>query len=1280
VGALTQTGEFRGNARFDLRGKLGSGGMGIVYRAVDRERGTEVALKTLVNLSAGGIFRFKQEFRALADVAHPNLVTLHELFCEDGRWFFTMELLDGVDLLTYVCGRAADGDAVIEGSTRDRTVDDRTDRDTVILEAPPRNRPLIGRLREALPQLASGLVALHDAGYLHQDIKPSNVWVTVDGRVVVMDFGVVAAVGEQRLDSDGDIVVVGTPAYMAPEQSMAAPLTAASDWYGVGVVLYHVLAGRLPFTGTPERILWDKVHSQPAPPRLAHPDVPEDLDRLCMDLLRADPAARPTGREVLRRLGAALDRRGAAAAPFDHRHGGSGSAVAGRRRSTGSEAPATDDVALVGRDRHLAVLREAYARTRAGASATVLVHGTSGMGKSTLVRAFLDEVRRDPEAVVLAGRCYERESVPYKAVDTVVDALCQHLLALPPAEVAALLPDDAPLLATLFPVLRRIDALDRDVGGSLAARPHRLRHRAFDALRELLERIARRRPLVLFVDDLQWGDADSAPLLELITRPPDAPPLLLLGCYRSDEEHRSSLLAALAGDAGAAARIRLAVEPLEPAQALAVARDLFRAAGTSVALAGAVALESGGNPFFLHELVRFVTGEPGDRALPSLELVIGARVDRLGGAARRMIELVAIAARPIEQRVIRSAARVADADWAALVQQAAAARLVRVSGRRDADLIECYHDRIRETVAARLARGELAAHHQALALALQDSYRRDPEMIAQHLEATGDRARAMQYTLEAADLAAAALAFDRAAALYRRTVDLDPDAAIAAGVPLKLASALVHAGRGAEAARIYLEAAGRRDAVPAVAGTRAVARADDSALELRRIAAEQLLRSGHVDAGIATLRTVLAEVGWSLPASPRRAVPSLLWRRLRLRLRGLRPAAPHPIAPARAARMDVCRTANMGLALFDPVRSAPWATRHLHMALDAGDPFRIAFALAIEAGLLASARNPVRAGQLVARAEAMAAEQNHPVLIGCVALIRAVLAHERGDYRECFDTCERTEPLLRDHLTGMSWELCTLQMFSLHSLFFLGDFDEVITRTARYIADARERGDLYAIMNMRALAGACTHMVIEDDPDGARAEIADVERQFPGSGFYVQHMFLLYSKTLVDLYAGEPARAYARMLEQKRAVDGSLLLHDRSVRMFWSHLVAGAAGATAARDPAAAPRLLRVVDKRARMLERDGAPAFAAMGALHRAAAAAHRGLREAAIAHLERAIALFDRCQMKMFATVARRHAGKLVGGERGAQMIADADAILVGARVRVPVRGADCLAPGFP
>src|SRR5690349_21768534 len=156
--------------------------MGIVYRAIDRERDVEVALKTLHNVSASAIFRFKQEFRALADVAHPNLVTLHELFCEQDRWFFTMELVDGIDLLTYVCGHEVEPEAPASTQTTIDTIIDRKSSAEQLAtivdgprsrprggshaspERPRRGRPLLARLREALPQLVGGVHALHQSG------------------------------------------------------------------------------------------------------------------------------------------------------------------------------------------------------------------------------------------------------------------------------------------------------------------------------------------------------------------------------------------------------------------------------------------------------------------------------------------------------------------------------------------------------------------------------------------------------------------------------------------------------------------------------------------------------------------------------------------------------------------------------------------------------------------------------------------------------------------------------------------------------------------------------------------------------------------------------------------------------------------------------------------------------------------------------------------------------------------------------------------------------------
>src|SRR5262245_40099008 len=233
--------------------------MGVVYEALDRERNARVALKTLRDLDADGIYYLKREFRALADVAHLNLVQLHELHQVGERWFFTMELLEGTDLLTHV---------------RD--------------ESPPEllpsgviyQRPNLARLRASLRQLAQGVAALHASGKLHRDIKPSNALVTPQGRVVLLDFGLVTDLTLTRLYQTLAPKLVGTPAYLAPEQAARQLPSPACDWYSVGALLYEALAGVPPFTGNLLEVLMAKQQHDPPPPSSLAPSVPADLEAL----------------------------------------------------------------------------------------------------------------------------------------------------------------------------------------------------------------------------------------------------------------------------------------------------------------------------------------------------------------------------------------------------------------------------------------------------------------------------------------------------------------------------------------------------------------------------------------------------------------------------------------------------------------------------------------------------------------------------------------------------------------------------------------------------------------------------------------------------------------------------------------------------------------------------------------------------------------------------------------------------------------------------------------
>jgi len=195
--------DFRGNDRFQLLQTLGQGGMGVVYQAFDRKRKSVVALKMLSNMGGDALLRFKNEFRALADLQHPNLVSLGELMSDGEHWFFTMELVPGVDFLAHV-GQGRQRAAAPAAATVGEPGFDEE------------------RLRASLAQLARGLMALHRASKVHRDIKPSNVLVTLEGRVVLLDFGfAVDTVGGQQ---KSDVSVVGTVDYMAPEQAASKPV------------------------------------------------------------------------------------------------------------------------------------------------------------------------------------------------------------------------------------------------------------------------------------------------------------------------------------------------------------------------------------------------------------------------------------------------------------------------------------------------------------------------------------------------------------------------------------------------------------------------------------------------------------------------------------------------------------------------------------------------------------------------------------------------------------------------------------------------------------------------------------------------------------------------------------------------------------------------------------------------------------------------------------------------------------------------------------------------
>src|SRR5688572_9395515 len=390
--------------------------MGVVYEARDTARDMMVALKTLRILDANLLYHFKNEFRSIADLHHPNLVTLYELFETQGQWFFTMELVEGSDFMAWLRPHAAPAEAFPSTMQAEAsgTRLEYVPHQRVVIDTAPRVAFDEARLRDALAQLAGGLSALHGAGKVHRDIKPNNILVTPDGRVVLMDFGLVA---DAALLAELTTMrqIAGTPVYMAPEQGVPGALVGtAADWYAVGVMLYQILTSRMPFVGSTVQELTLAKHTPPPAPTKLAPGAPGDLAELCVRLLAPDPAARPSGDEVLRILGGKSPRR------------------------------ATGDV-FVGRRAELGLLDAGVAGSRK-AMVAVFVEGASGLGKSAFVRRFLDELA-GTGTMILTGRCYAEETVPYKAFDGIVDALSRNLVTMDDARAGELVPESAALAA-----------------------------------------------------------------------------------------------------------------------------------------------------------------------------------------------------------------------------------------------------------------------------------------------------------------------------------------------------------------------------------------------------------------------------------------------------------------------------------------------------------------------------------------------------------------------------------------------------------------------------------------------------------------------------------------------------------------------------------------------------------------------------------------------------------------------------------------------------------------
>ena len=1193
---------FQGTARYVVRRRIGEGGMGIVYEVDDRERGQAVALKTLRRWSGDDIYRLKREFRSLADVAHPNLVSLYDLVIDDDACFFTMELVDGATFVDYV--------------RQDSSAAGRS-----------------ARARQTLVQLVEGVLELHRLGVRHGDIKPSNVLVSAAGRVVLLDFGLATSIVRREF-IDGQIA--GTPAYLSPEQCFDANVSTASDWYSVGATLYHVLTGRPPFRGTPREVIEQKVIVDPEPVTKVAPETPDELSDLCMALLHRDPALRLSGRGVLARM-----------------------SVVESRTADGGNAPS--GAGFVGRADSLAVLRAAFETARARRSASVVVHGPSGIGKSALVQRFIETLATE-SVLVLRSRCHEHESIPYKALDGVIDGLAGYLRALPQAERFEIVPHGAVALGRLFPVLRTV-SVNEDFQDE--ADPVALRRKAFTAFRDLLGSIGERQPVVVDIDDFHWADADSLTWLTELLRPPGPPSLLMILSFRSEELEAKPFLRSVAERVDIGARFSLSLAPLSPAEVDLVIESLLpgRVAVTSSQRA-AIAQVSGGNPFLVDALARDAAIGGSDLE-PTLGSMLSRRLDALPPESRAFLEVLAVCGRPMLPRRIFEACGY-EGDERRLVARLRAAHLVRNS--RSSDRLEMYHDRIRETVAAQVTADAARRTHDVMARVLVAHGDDDPEALFEHYRAAGHIAQAAMQAAAAARKASAVLAFDLAVSFYREAIRLQSDSAQRAGWNADLAEALENAGRPLDAADAYLEAARGADG--------------GGKIELQRKAAELLLIGGHIDEGLDVIGKVLRTVGVPLARGHASALASLALRRLQLRWRGLdvrTQREPRISHDDDLFRIEACWSITVGLAMVDPIRAADFNVRQLLSALEVGDPYRIARAMALEGGFsvlipVAATRSPEK---LYQHAEVLAGSEGQHYIGALTSVWAGIGAFLTGKWVEATERCGRAVTLLRDHCTGVTWELNLAQNFFLFSVVYRGELREAASHWRGLLQSARERGNFYLELELStrlSLLGLAA-----DQPLEAEREADEAVSRWSQRGFQRPRYLHLLTRIQTCLYIGRPREAWELVERHQGEFRRPLFRRVQHTRIEIANWRARCALAVSAHGENAR-RLHAIALDEAQRIERERMSWSNPFATLTRATVAYQQGDADAAVEGLTACVARFTSAEMHMHAAVCRWRLGALIGHQRGAAIRLQADRFFAVQDVRNPTAFVRVIAPGFP
>ena len=735
--------------RYKVAKRLGEGGKGIVFKAEDTRLGRTVAIKVIKGegLDQESFARFEQEAKATASLSHPNIVSIYDIGREGESHYLVLEFVDGPNLGGLIRSQS--------GGRCDATT-------TLTI----------------VSQVCQALEYAHSRSILHRDIKPENIMITSAGLPKLMDFGLARALGGPNLTQRG--VIVGTPAYLPPEQALGKHSDARSDLYSLGCVLYEMVTGRPPFRGDdPVKVIFSHINDLPIMPRKLAPEIPEALEQVILKLLAKDPDQRyQSASELLQAFKSVKE----VAEARPARAGVSIEEEAAERMPTPGPRWAQ---ALVDREQEMKILRARLDAALRGEGGLVFITGEAGIGKTRLAYE-LRSYAKLRGAQCLIGKGGEREgAVPYQPWSAIIK---EYVRWAPSLLVFKAVGAFAPELAKLVPELReKLGAIPPS-----ASTPGVQEHvRLYEAVAQFFVNISRESPLALFLDDLQWFDDASMGLLHHMVRAIAAEHLLVVGAYRDLElDDQRSLSRSVSEINRERLFYALPLKRLAFDHVIQMVRQTF---GEKVPgeLPDLVYAKTEGNPFFVEEVLRSLVEEGavypvekgwGVRDLSQVHVprgikeILGKKLERLDEESSHVLSLAAVVGREFSFPMLREVTGLDEDRLIDIIDKCLQARLVVARHILGEEVYAFADTQLRDVLYEDISPVRRTRHHIKVGEVMEHVYAKKIddylEALAYHFLEGNDLSKAIDYSQKAGDKAARLFAWDQARRYYETALKL----------------------------------------------------------------------------------------------------------------------------------------------------------------------------------------------------------------------------------------------------------------------------------------------------------------------------------------------------------------------------------------------------------------------------------------------------------------------------------------------------------------------------